>query len=203
MVYYLGYKPPFDRMSANKNLDGDPMKVVLRDESVEPLLRIARGVAALQAGLAVSDEFLPSVMQVTSGKKAVTDFDGYVGLIYVSPRMKAIVEQFEPDVHQFFPLKVVNMAGEHLADHWLWVVCNRIDSVDRDHTTLFLKHGMTWRADGVENPKLVFSNTLIGNRHFWRDKHLEDGNLLCSDDAGKALELADLSALSLRQWETI
>jgi hypothetical protein len=32
---------------------------------------------------------------------------------------------------------------------------------------------------------------------------LDNGNLLCSDEAGRALELADLSALSLRQWETI
>jgi hypothetical protein len=203
MVHYLGYTPPFDRMSANENLDGDPLKVTLRDEATEPLLRLAKGINALQAGLAVREEFLPKVIQITSGKRTVTDFDGYNGLICVSPKMKSVIEQFEPDVHQFLLVKLVNRKKEFLADHWIWVVCNRIDSVDREHTNLFLKHGLTWRADGVEKPKLVFNQTQIGSCHFWRDKHLDDGNLLCSDEAGAALQVANLTALKLTHKETV
>jgi hypothetical protein len=97
---------------------------------------------------------------------------------------------------------VVNKAGDEIAQRWLWVVCNRIDSVDREHTNLVLEFGR-WTADDIENPKLVFNKGQIGPCHFWRDKHLMAKALICSDEAGAALLSANLTALKLTYKETV
>jgi len=100
------------------------------------------------------------------------DFEGPEGFLCVSPRFKDVIERLEPSVHQFFPLEIVNKAREPIAEHWLWVVCNLIDSVDRAHSNMRFINGRRWTADGVENPKLVFSSSQIGDYHFWRDQYL-------------------------------
>jgi hypothetical protein len=204
MVYYIGHKLLWEKRSINEYLDGDPHQVTLIDMSPEPGLSIAASKAhQFKLGRAVHSENVPTMLRWDSKIERLGDFEQPAGFPCISPKMKSVIEQFEPDVHQFFPLKVVNKAGDEIAQRWLWVVCNRIDSVDREHTSLFLKHGLTWRADGVEKPKLVFNQTQIGSCHFWRDKHLDDGNLLCSDEAGAALQAANLTALKLTHKVTV
>lgn len=202
MVYYLGYKnvgekyPDFDFV----DFDFKDALAIDRTRSGHELKRT--GVDAFQSGLLISPDHVPNRARWSS-RSAPVDYVTLRGSSCISPRMKAIIEQFEPDAHQFFPLTVVNKTGDVIAERWLWVVCNRIDSVDRERTNLFLKHGMTWRADGVEKPKLVFSLAQIGRCHFWRDKHLDSGNLICSDQAGVALAAANLTSLKLTQKETV
>lgn len=108
---------------------------------------------------------------------------------------------------------MVNRKGEEVAERFLWMVCQLVDSVDREHTTLFLRHRLRWATeeliDGklvkvVQNPKLVFCRKQTEGRHFWRDPHLTaSSNLLCSDEAGAAIESANLTAISLRYKETV
>jgi hypothetical protein len=154
-------------------------------------------------------------MQIGGGQRGVTDYDGYNRLIYVSPRFRSLIEAIEPGVHQFFPLRLLDKAGNHLADHWVWVVCNRIDSVDRANTTLVLK-GIQWRHPGelpdgqvpqaavASQPvKLVFNSSQVGNAHFWRDKHILPGGLYCSDDAARRISAAELTGIELIQAETV
>jgi hypothetical protein len=211
MVHYLGYKCPWEKYPISKFLNGDEHDVTLIDTSGELGLTIAASKRSQYLlGRAVHPENVPTVMQWTS-RPAPTDFDTPGGFPCISPKIKSIIEQFEPDVHQFFPLKVVNKVGDEIAQRWLWVVCNRIDSVDREHTNLFFRHGSLWTPeyfeDGkrikVEGPRVVFNKSQSFGKHFWRDQFLGSNPLICSDEAGAVLNGANLTALKLTHKETI
>jgi hypothetical protein len=212
MVYYLGYELLWDKYPSMKFADGDPLNLDLEPVTDPSLLVGIAGTRQLAVvGLPITSHNVPTTL-VWSNRQPIPDFEGPQGFICVSPRMKEIIEQFEPGVHQFFPLKVVNRAGEEIAQRWLWVVCNRIDSVDREHTNWFFLHGSRWTPSylqngeviAVENPKLTFSKSKSEGYHFWRDKHLMSSyGIFCSDDAAQALQGANLSALAVAPAETI
>ncbi|PXW67604.1 hypothetical protein C7451_1261 [Blastomonas natatoria] len=129
----------------------------------------------------------------------------------VSSRFKEVVERFEPDVHQFFPVAVVDKAKEKIDERWLWVVCNRIDGVDREHTNLFFQNQNLWtssyKEDGewkrVRDPKVAFNKQQTEGFHFWRDKHLFGEGIYVSDEGAQALQSENLSALRLQHQETV
>jgi hypothetical protein len=74
----------------------------------------------------------------------VPDFDNGP-FLNVSARAKALIEQFEPGVHQFLPVEFVDIDGKHLEDRWFFVVCNRLDTIDRQHVQGFLlRRGKMW-----------------------------------------------------------
>ena len=103
----------------------------------------------------------------------------------VSDKFRKVVEKVEPRVHQFIPFEVVGAGNKHIADMWFMVVCNRIDSVDRENTTLILYRDAMWLpADDVgrehwpkdydpsKPAKLVFNRAQVGDHHLWFDKHI-------------------------------
>ena len=202
MAYYMGYELLWEKYPSMEFLDGDPFALEFVDPSPGSGFNvITAGKQRAPVGRAIKADNVPTTLRWKSGK-TMPDFEGPPGFLCVSLRLKEIIEQFEPGVHQFFPLKVIDKAGEPLAERWLWVMCNLIDSVDREHTTLVLDRGL-WGAEGVKAPRLVFSSRLIGTRQFWRDVHLLPQRLLCSDKAGEALAAAKLTALSLTHKETV
>lgn len=127
----------------------------------------------------------------------------------VPDRFKEIVEQLKPGVHQFLPVEFVDVEGNHLAHRWFFIVCNRIDSVDREHTTMVLANGKLWMPernlpaaersvtfDPNLEPKLVFNEGQIGTMHVWHDKFDLYGPFV-SDALGKELLNASLTGISL------
>lgn len=158
----------------------------------------------------ISTTNIPTRLQWISRNK-VPDFEGPPGFICVSSRFKEVVERFEPEVHQFFPITVVNNAKEKVAERWLWVVCNRIDGVDREHTTLVLKKGALWMSNWLEDgervrisdAKLYHSKKQTEGYHFWRDKHLMGGGIYASDEAAEALLSLNLAAFAASKLETV
>jgi hypothetical protein len=209
MVYYLGYKCPWEKFPSMEFVDGDPFQVTLVDTSIEAIVATAGSRQHATLGYRINPEHVPTVLKWKS-RHSIPDFEGPQGFLCVSSKLKAIIEQFEPGVHQFFPLKVVNKAGEHIADHWLWVVCNRIDSVDREHTTFVMDAG-GWRNNyfqgdkriWLDKPELIFSKAQTEGYHFWRDKHLLSTGIFCSDEAAEMLQAANLIALSVDSARTI
>lgn len=183
MVYRMGYKCPWDKFPQMQFLDGDPYKVELIDKTPEPGLSILGSKQHALLGRPIKPNNVPTTL-LWQNRGDMPDFEGPPGFLCVSPRLKEIIERFEPDVHQYFPLHVVNEKKERIAEHYLWVVCNLIDSVDREHTTMILRNGRTWTSeeliDGklvrvVESPKLVFSHKQTDGYHFWRDPFLTGG----------------------------
>ncbi|MGQ3227918.1 MAG: imm11 family protein [Blastomonas fulva] len=212
MVYLIGSEQEMGQYPREKFLDGDPKKIKVEGpETEEKLLAINLYYRQqYNAGFRIMSENVPTVWQWNSSR-ILPDYYTPHAFPCVSSRFKEVVERFEPDVHQFFPITVVNKAKEKIAQRWLWVVCNRIDGVDREHTTLVLKKGALWMSNWLEDgkrvrihdAKLYHSKTQTEGYHFWRDKHLMGGGIYASDEAAEALLALDLTAFAANKRETV
>lgn len=141
-------------------------------------------------------------------RHAVPDFDN--GLVdNVSDRAMALIEAHEPGVHQFLPIDYSDVDGAPFGRRHALIVCNRIDSLDREHTTMVLHRGRVWQPatdlDPADRPpgcdisvpaKLVFSARQIGDTQLWWDRHLRNGPFL-SDWLAGALKTSGLTGLRL------
>ena len=168
----------------------------------------------LRSGRPVKTEHFPKMLKKESGSK-IPDFDRLHSLTYVSDKFKSIVEAIEPAVHQFIPFQIVGPHKAVLADMWFIVVCNRLDSVDREHTTLVLYKGRDW-VPGRDVPskywpanfnpnvkgKFVFNLRQIGDHHLWYDKHSGYGPYL-SDALADALKAAGITGADLIKQEAV
>jgi len=209
VVYMIGYKCPWEKYPTMRFLDGDPSKLEWLEDIGLITTPLISPTAKALAGFPIKDTKVPTKLQWLS-RSQVPDFEGPPGFISISSRFKDVIERFEPDVHQFFPITVVNKAKENIAERWLWVVCNRIDGVDREHTTFVLRKGMlwmtNWEEDGqrieIPNAVLYHSRKQTQGYHFWRDKHIRGGGIYASDEAAEVLKSTKLTALHLRREET-
>jgi hypothetical protein len=169
-------------------------------------------------GYAVNPDTMPKRILWASGKYDVPDILPWFA---VSPRFRDLVEQFEPGVHQFVPVDIYKeRAGAPVATYYWFIVCQRIDSVDREHTTFawkapkdepeaghwaeYIRDPMTRDFIAVPNARLVFNNLQVAGHHIWNDPHiLTFGDRLCSDAFGKAALAANFSGLRFAQHESI
>ena len=94
--------------------------------------------------------------------------------------------------------------------------CNRLDTVDREHTTILLFLGRTWTFsedvpeghlpdgfvphDGEE--KIVFNNAQVGDHHLWRDKQ-EATMTLMSNALVDALQDAGVTGIEFYEQESV
>lgn len=196
--------------------DKDYQKIEVEDPTPDGGLYMDDG-RALRSGRRVKTEHFPEALKKVSGSK-VPDFDWLNSLIYVSDRFKSIVEAIEPGIHQFIPFQIVGPKKAVLADMWFMVVCNRLDTVDRENTTLLLLRGRIWtppqdiprlpehlRPDNVDpnvEARLVFNLEQIGDHHLWFDKHLGRGPYL-SDKLADALMSAEVTGANLTKLEAV
>lgn len=208
MVYGLNVKPAHGYYVDVEALDGDPRQVRLVDDSPDGGLN-PRG-RHFSAGRPVKTEHMPTRMRWLDRRRhGVPDFDN--GLVLnVSDRARALVERFEPGVHQFLPVEYVDVNDRHLENRWFLIVCNRLDSIDREHATMILYRGLMWRPasdllgsepdaippgfDTDKPAKLVFNSAQVGAAHMWCDKHLSGGTFISDRLAGelKALGLTGI-----------
>jgi len=210
MVYYLGYKEPGSTYPSVEFPEFDFTDVRLDSNSKRPNPHLITGVSAFQAGESIDPGHVPTALRWASSRLPY-DYITLHGSSIVSPRMKEIIERFEPRMHQFFPLKVVDKAGDQIAERWLWVVCVNIDSVDREHTTYKFVKDAIWMSnyrDGdkrvrIPDAKLILSSTKTVGHHFWRDTRIMGGAIYASDEAGKALLDAGLTGLAGSRQETV
>jgi hypothetical protein len=167
-----------------------------------------------EAGFRVRPDTLPS--QITLRTKADPIPDVLAHFV-VSQRFRDLVEQFEPGVHQFVPVDVYAPDGrEPVATYYWFIVGQRLDSVDRQHTTYMWEEGTrniwvdsimntnTWEFTKISGAKLVFSNKQVSGHHIWHDPHvLTFGNGLCSDAFGKAALAAGLTGLAVTPRDSV
>lgn len=191
--------------------DGDRKKIEVADSTPDGGLYFGHG-RALVSGRRVLEAHFPKRLKKDSGSR-FADFDRFHSLTCVSDKFKSVVEAIEPGVHQFVPFQIVGPGRAVLADMWFMVVCNRLDSVDREHTTLILLDGVDWMPgrevpreqwpegfDPGREAKLVFNLAQIGGHHLWYDKHLGYGPYL-SDRLADALVAAELTGFDLIRQE--
>lgn len=218
MVYSLGSKPTLGHYARQETLDGDVSKIEVADKTPDAGFdaNTASTYPAGQGRPILTQHVFTKIEWQESGP--VPDVETVRGLLVVSDRFREIVEQFEPKVHQFLPVSYLDRAGAVLAKRYVFVACNRLDSVDRAHTTMLLSKGMRWRPardiarrrpeeippgfDLNAAPKLVFNNSQIGDKHAWSDMFLIYGPYF-SDALGAALEVENLTGILLQKEEAV
>jgi hypothetical protein len=224
MVYAMNIRPTL-RGRGVEQLDGDFSKVKLVDYARDG------GMIndSLGSGRPVKTEFMPTRMCWDEAAGPIPDFNGSLA-DNISDRARALIDRFEPNVHQFIPVDYVLSDGQLLEKRWFLVCCHRIDSTDHDLTTfamietrnddgsLWNKH---WRSvyDLVANnqlekipphlsrdteSRLVFSNDKIGSRKLWMDMYmLSRKGPFMSDDIADAIVSAGLTGITLTLMESV
>ncbi|MEL7188458.1 MAG: DUF1629 domain-containing protein [Pseudomonadota bacterium] len=111
----------------------------------------------------------------------------------VSDRFRALIEEIEPGVHQFEPIRFINKDGSDLAVRWFWQVCNRLASADPETTNYDTSRGV-WLRPLLEDARLFFDEKKIGDAKFWHDKHLGGGPFV-TNDVKEKIEKAKMSGI--------
>jgi hypothetical protein len=216
MAHGLDVKPEHGYYVLVVPLDGDLTKVEIADQTPDGGLT-PNNRRTFTAGRAVKTEFMPTKMEWRDPHgHSIPDFDSG-NFLNVSERAKALIERIEPGVHQFIPIDYHDMKGRLLERRYIFVVCNRIDSLDRERTTMVLARGILWVLasdlepdelppgfDASRPAKMVFNNTQIGGAHLWQDKHLLGGSgAFISDAFAHAVIAAGLTGVRVSPAESV
>ncbi|CAK0758639.1 putative PAS domain-containing protein [uncultured Gammaproteobacteria bacterium] len=146
----------------------------------------------LSSGMPVSLGSGPFRAFMRTNHKYPTDFICLPPVRGVTEAFRAMVEELEPGVHQFFPVEVTRKNGEPLEkQYYLLNVCQAIDAViiDRSdvewtYTSLNIP-GLT-RIPVLQltrgSPHFTLSGPAIAGRHIWRGKS-ELSSLMFFSDA--------------------
>lgn len=175
-------------------------------------------VSAREQGYRVDPETMPKQYLWANGSEPLPDvLPGFV----VSPRFKDLVERYEPGVHQFVPIEIYKKRkGEPVATYYWLIVGQRIDSVDREHTTFHWRAPKNDPADGkwideimdvdtfqftpIPDAKLVFSNKQVEGHHIWHDPHvLVFNNGLISDEFANAIVANAMTGVGVAPRDSI
>ncbi|MEQ1649394.1 MAG: DUF1629 domain-containing protein [Hyphomicrobiaceae bacterium] len=155
---------------------------------------------ALQ-GYPVDPTTMPTAVVYESKNKAVPDVEmAGGGVEIVSERVRDVIEQFEPGVHQFLPVDVYRpKANEPFTRRYWMIVCRRIDSVDAAHSTITRRASGIWNADG----QMVMNLSAIGSAHLWCDPFIGPRYHSCSQSLCDALKQMSLTGVSLDPREAV
>lgn len=209
MVYGLNIVPENGYIVNVELVDGNPSAIRAIDQEPDGGVSY-EGV--LSGRRCHADHFPMKVRWLDRQRRPIPDFDRGE-ILNVSERAKEIIERFEPGVHQFVPVDYVDARDAFLERRYCWVICNRIDSIDREHTT-FVLDGRVWalasdlvrwgEADKIpahidpNTPgRFVFSLSKMGGAHAWRDKHMNSGTVWLSRALGDAFKDAGLTGIRL------
>lgn len=208
MVYGLNIKPEWGYYPKVELLDGDINQV----NAINPVDDGGVAWSSRRGGVPVDGTHFPKRVKWDDAKgNPVPDFDK-MPTLNVSERAKKLIENVEPGVHQFFPVEYFDRNGDSLETRYWFVVCNRIDSLDREHSIMVLYRGEVWRPpsdlvrrgepipdhiDLKQPAKIVFNLKAIGNAQLWHDKHLDGGGVYISDELAQRLKDEALTGLKL------
>lgn len=174
MVYFLSHKSEEIYGYIARALDGDVDKIQPVGVRIRPNY--------VYCGRPIEATHLPTKIELSGPKRQIPDlYDAYA--LFISAKVKDVIESFEPDVHQFFPIEFVWEDGSHAADRFWFVPCNRLDTVDRAKTTFEFRN--LWFLDGSKK-ELVFNRSQIGSHHVWIDKFI----VMPTPAIGEALKAA-------------
>jgi hypothetical protein len=149
----------------------------------------------LSAGHWLDPKRLPTSAHQTTNKQ-IPDIFPTPGLNAVSSSFRELVEEFEPGVHQFFPLALFHKNGEPVEGEFF--IFNCTVSVD---TLLVDRSEIRWvtRGGGSGEPYVsvhfngtwVLSRPAIGGRHLWCGNRIRGG--------GSGVFLSDACHAALKQ----
>jgi hypothetical protein len=203
MVWGFSYQPSKDSYPNLKMIEGCKTGPRVIDPTPDGGAKLD-GRPQYDAGRRVHTDTVPKIIR-WMGNRRLQDYEDACKCNSVSTRLRDLIEEIEPGVHQFEPVKFVNKRGELIEDRWCWIICNRLDSVDRERTTLILKPSPSgisiWRPEGIVNPRTYFSLAAIGDTQFWYDKYLV-GPPYISNNAKERLESAKMTGFKFTLAKT-
>ncbi|MCP4183250.1 MAG: hypothetical protein GY761_08020 [Hyphomicrobiales bacterium] len=118
-------------------------------------------------------------------------------LLAVDEALKDIIKQFEPDVHQFFPLKITMPKGiEYPVQYYIIVIRQFIEAYIPTDETLGPQstERVFFTKDDTKKgiAKLQLSKETIGSAHLWRDTRMRRPNVFISGALQAAIAEAGL-----------
>lgn len=185
-------------------------------ESVSVGAQRARFRNARDYGYPLNPDTMPKRIRWMTARKETPDI---LPWFVVSERFRRFVEDFEPGVHQFIPVQVWrDKEGERVEPYYWFVVCRRLDSVNRVQTSWVWQTSIHDPSDGfwtdsihnrndhswtkIPDARLVFDTLRIGLHHIWCDPHLlTGGNRLCSNAFGEAAAKEEFVGLTISPRE--
>lgn len=102
-----------------------------------------------------------------------TDFEGFQGPYLVSDRMKAVLEQVDPEGFDFVACEVILKDGSPGPRHWLCDVIRILDAVDETVSSVQCcnKPGEPKRYGMGGNPAIRFREDVVGAAHVFRMRY--------------------------------
>jgi hypothetical protein len=163
----------------------------------------ARGEEGVQAVHAWRDgsrksvpEELPKVLVADKPRKTWPDaFEGVNGILVVSGRAKDVIERFDPDLHQFFPVPLQTKRGVEIEGPWFIMnVTVRQSSIVVEKSRVHVNDDFpdtlcSFYSTSQTKDVIVDHSKLSPDIHFWRESRFE-GSLLGSDAFVAALKEA-------------
>jgi hypothetical protein len=175
-------------------LDGGT-EVRLIDESFDGGVGI--GTNKQNSGRPVDPSSVPTAILWPANRKT-QDFENLF-VRTVSDRFRLLIEEIEPQVHQFLTLGYFNRTGELFEWRWFWQICNRVDSVFSDRPGWKLDRGL-WRYP--HDDRYIFDVKKSCLCHFWHEKHILSG-ILMSEFAMARLNEEDISGFKMTEYATV
>lgn len=197
MVWSMSYRPRPDSYPMAEVAEGNSGELELEDMTDDGGvgLRIMRSFSGRRA----KPGSVPKVIRWMS-KRPLLDFEDVLKHT-VSDRFRVLIEKIEPGVHQFEPIRFIAKDRSPLAERWFWQICNRIDSINPEHSNLILRKGVVWGPPPKpEVARTVFDVAMIGSAQFWQDKHTTSGPFL-SDVAKEQIEASGITGVHFRYRE--
>ena len=135
VVYILGEDNSDSLSYGYRDLDGDFSKIAAvdmsRDDGITPTVGSMANVGRL-----VDGEHMPTRIQREGPKRPTPDVVFNHSIPVVDEVFRNIVERFDPGAHQFFPVDIVWGDGSLAARKYFLVVGRRLDTVNRQLTTM-------------------------------------------------------------------
>ena len=188
-------------------LDGDveKVRVVNNHELHEAWLKSMDGRSVVRkpfmAGYPIQNINIPTRIRVEAARgkyPCCWFYDSFKWV--VCAEFKRLVEELEPDTHQFFPVMATSPDNNVIDERFLFVVCKRLDTIhhgesnlreSRDRKTGTLRSYVA----GMQSKAVVCKDAIEGH-HLWWDKYLGNG-FLVSDQFAKEFENRNLHGMRL------
>ena len=196
LVWSLDYKP----LDSNERIAGLPERsgpLILEDQTQDGGAFIFSNHQL--SGRRLVAESIPKAIYWLSDCE-IQDYEKFF-ISTVSDRLRALIENIEPDTHQFTPVRIINAVGETLEDRWHFQVCNRLDCVDHERSTGWLDRVIYRPQKGVPW-HLVYREQQIGDAKFWCDKHIATGRMVTRDARAKLLD-SGMTGFEFSEYDSI
>ncbi|WP_232820846.1 DUF1629 domain-containing protein [Thalassobius sp. I31.1] len=183
-------------------LDGNADKIGLVDATPDDGTRIIS--SAYWVGRPIKSDGIPTKLERKPWdlkRIPLLDVETYLsGTLLVPQSFKDLMEELEPDVHQFWPMDIY-VKGECVARKYWFIACNRLRTLHPTACWPPLNERGFWDPtpdmNERQNDRRVFSTEAIGSHHAWVDK--AENLCLFSDVFAERLMGLGLTGLCFRK----